>query len=761
MSGNVTFEMGLTGGDSLENIRDASHTTTHHGLALARHDEHHDRRKYIKKTIKDKLAALKTACSQCDRAKVVGVVERRLPGLQVIRTYRVRDYILGDVVSGLSVGILSVPLSMGFALLAAVPPILGLYTCLYPAFIYFIFGASRHIAMGTMAISSLVIATAVEHGTAHIEHELKGLPVENRSVLQSELEREQISIAVSITFLSGIFLLCMSMLQLGFIVSYIGNAFISGYLTASNIRVMTHQLILCLGLKEHLDTHIGLLHYFYLIIDVFKKITHTNIASLITSIIVMIILLSVKYGINDRFKEKLKVPVPIEMIVVIIGIIISHFCGFKDKFEVKVIGYIHKGLPPPTLPSPKHMQSYLVESCLCGVVSFVFSSMMVKLFCQRHNYPLDKNQELLASGMCNTIGGLLSCIAVSVSPPRVFLMEMTGGRTQVSYLVNAMFILLTLFALAPLLESLPICILACLIMTSCIPLFVHYKASVTYWRTNKYDFAIWLVTCLANLCINVEIGMVVGVGFSFLVVIYHTHNPYTTTLGYAYNDGIAVDLKKYDNAQELHGIKIFKFDSPMYFATLGIFKETLYSSTVNPIEMKLYLEHERHERKKRLKANAKETAADELLSCNGEPAKSEGRQPPELGEVKLENVEPDVGQTSTLDTLLHDKGKGQTDDGVDDRQFTPFTDVHTIIVDCSAIPFADTPGVIFLTKFRKDYAGLEINYVVACLTEQVRGLMARVPECHECLEHSAFASVYDAVLNARMAQPVQTQAETV
>ena len=709
-------------------------TCTYLGLTQDSFNEKYDIPKREIKSWHQKINDVKQSCrSACQGKKVLRFIENRIPGISVIRKYKFREYMLGDIVSGLSVGIFTIPQGMGYALLASVPPILGLYTCLIPALIYFAFGNCPHSAMGTMGVSSLIIATAVEKGTRDVTDMMKNSDTENNTALIELLEQEQIAIAVTVTFFAGVVLIMMTVFQLGFIVSYMGDAFVSGYLTGANIRVLTHQVILCLGLKEYVSSHTGLLNYFFLVFDIFKNIKFANVATVIISVISLGIVLAVKYGVNDRYASKLKVPVPIEAIVVVIGIMISHFAKLDSRFGVKILKHVPQGMPSLTLPSSQHMQSYALEAVLLGVICFVFSGMMAKLFCGRHGYSVDNNQELLATGLCNTVGGLFSCIGVSVSPPRAFLMEMTGGHTQVAYVINALFILLVLFVIAPLLEALPVCILACLVITSCTPLFTHYIAFITYWKTSKYDFTIWVVTMVCTLGINVDTGLLVGFGFSFVVIVFQSQHPYTTSLAKHAEDGVYLDVKKTKASQQNDSVRIFKFDSPLYFATIDLFEEKLYKSTVSLSDLK-----------KQSKLAAKKQDKQGKAGCQcGREIVNKDADNGSLGDKSEPFNETEFCSVNTKLTVANDTSHSCECH----REASEKLVVKVIVVDCSCVAFGDTPGARLLAKLHTQYGECGVRFVLASCTERLQSLMVRVPECQALIEgDSLYPSLNDAVI---------------
>lgn len=688
-------------------------TVTYEGLTQAEFDEKYERIPEKKETLKE---TLRQKC-ECSKECVGRSLLSRFPVINMVRTYRFKEYILGDLVSGLSVGVMTVPQSMGYAILAQVPPIMGLYTSFFPVVLYCLFSSSRHVAIGTMALSSLIIASSVQTGSAHLQEKVdQDL---NNTDLVEELVAEKITIAVSVTMMSGIILILMSLLKLSFIVSYIGEEFISGFLTGANLRVLTHQVKLMLGVDT--KPRVGVLSWVYMVYDIFANITTANWMSIIIAALSMTSLIFVKYVINERFKDKLPVPLPIDLAVVIIATLASYYTDLQNNFGVDIVNYIPKGVPEPTLPSLKHMMEYLGDAFALAIVGYLLMYMMAVLFSKRHNYPCDPDQELFACGIANAFGGFFGCIGASSSPPRCFVMELTGGQTQLAYFISGILVLIIMLFLAPLLEALPICVLASIIFVACIPLFEQYRMCVTYWRTNKYDFSIWLVTCVVTLITTIDMGMAAGIIYSFVVTVYKTQRPHTATLVPS-EGGILIDSALYANIDKrLQGVKIFSYDGPVYFATVETFKKKLFEALPSPSALT---------KSNQVVFLQKKVESQEMEPLNGE-SKMNGSQ------EKPEGEELEKNGDATVPLTFNNSAEADKD--------TP----NTIIVDCSRIPFTDTPGAKTFAALYSEYDKVGVRFWLAACTEDIKAQFTRVPLCAELYSNALYPSIYDALIACR------------
>lgn len=679
-------------------------------------------------------------CKPSRSCFVSGILDL-FPIVKLVKSYRLKEYALGDIVAGLSVGVMTVPLSMGYALLASVPPICGLYTSCFPPIMYLLFGAAPYVGIGVMALSSLMIGTVVERETAHLEEQLLNAAENDTAQLEKLLQQEQIAVATSVTLISGLVAILMSFLKLGFITSYLSGALVSGFFTGSNIRVITHQVRLILGV--HVNSHTGPLNYFYMVWDMLRHIKQTNIAQVVISVLCCVVLILVKKCINERFRSRLKVPVPIDFIVIIIVTAVSHFANFEDQFGVRVVKEVPSGVPAPIVPSLNSFFDLLIDGIALAIVCYSMIYMMAKLFSTRHNLEVYPNQDLFAMAMCNIMGSFFSCFAASSSPPRCFIMEATGGRTQVAFFVSSLVVLLFLFFLAPLLESLPVCVLACLIVVACIPLFEHYKASVYYWRSSMYDFAVYMITLLSILIFDISYGLLFGVCASIFTVILRTQHPYVTTLSNSTERDVLLDSKKYSFIKDIPGVVVFRFEAPLYFATVEIFKEKLYAASVKPAAIKSLmkaraLEAARQKNGKHYdKISEKKIGGDDIntinetvknepgpLSANGEEANDASV------EMSFINGQTPAPQIAEVEVVLIDK----TDPSL-----------KLLIIDCSSIPFIDTAGGRTLASVCSEFKSIEVTLVLAHCTETVREMLHRLPECKAIVDESLYVSVLDAL----------------
>uniref|UniRef100_A0A7M4F968 Solute carrier family 26 member 3 n=1 Tax=Crocodylus porosus TaxID=8502 RepID=A0A7M4F968_CROPO len=409
---------------------------------------------------------------RCSSQKCKRIALSLLPITSWLPAYRFKEWMLSDIVSGVSTGLVAVLQGLAFALLANVPPSYGLYTAFFPVIIYFFFGTSRHISVGPFPVLSLMVGDLV---TRLVPDDLGNSTLTN----VSSIDEQKVMVAASITVLAGIFQLVLGILQVGFIVIYLSQSLISGFTTAAAIHIVVSQLKFMLQLKY---ISISLIAHSTFI---FEQIEKTNIADLVTSLIILVIVFVVK-EINERFKAKLPAPIPIELIVTVIAAGISYACNFKDKFKVDVVGKLEQGFQAPVAPDINVFQSSVGDGFSIAIVGFAIAFSVAKVYSIKHDYLIDGNQELIAFGLSNIVGGSFKGFAASTSLSRTGVQESTGGKTQVSKIQD-------------------------LDRVWCI------KAACS-----GHIQMIWLVTFVAAILLGLDLGLAAAVGFELLTVVFRT-----------------------------------------------------------------------------------------------------------------------------------------------------------------------------------------------------------------------------------------------
>uniref|UniRef100_U3INA3 Solute carrier family 26 member 3 n=1 Tax=Anas platyrhynchos platyrhynchos TaxID=8840 RepID=U3INA3_ANAPP len=535
-------------------------------------DEEHEKLHRYHKNFWDNLKLY----FRCSRQKAKRIALRFFPIVSWLPAYRFREWILSDIISGINTGLVSVLQGLAFALLVNVPPGYGLYAAFFPVLVYFIFGTSRHISVGPFPVLSLMVGGVV----------VRLVPdstVNDTSTNTSIIDQERVMVAASVTFLAGIIQLLLGIIQFGFIVIYLSHSLISGFTTAAAIHVLVSQLKFMLQLSvPGYNVPFGII---YTLESVFSQIKDTNIADLLTSLLVLLIVFVVK-ELNDRYKAKLPAPIPIELIVTVLAALISHFLEFEKRFNVAVVGKLEEGFQAPVAPDIGILQKCIGDSISIAIVAFAVAFSVAKVYSIKHDYPIDGNQELIAFGLGNIVGGAFKGFASSTALSRSGVQESTGGKTQIAGIISAFIVLIVILAIGFLLEPLQKSVLAALALGNLKGMLMQFKEVGVLWRKDKYDCVIWVVTFLAAVFLGLDIGLATAVAFELLTVVIRSQFPSCTILANVGRSNIYRNRKDYTDIYEPEGVKIFRCSSPIFFANIEFFKEKLITAVgFNPLRI--------------------------------------------------------------------------------------------------------------------------------------------------------------------------------
>uniref|UniRef100_A0A4W4FCY5 SLC26A/SulP transporter domain-containing protein n=1 Tax=Electrophorus electricus TaxID=8005 RepID=A0A4W4FCY5_ELEEL len=494
----------------------------------------------------------------CSSEKAKSVLVGLLPILSWLPSYPVRKYLFGDVVSGLSTGVMQLPQGLAYAMLAAVPPVNGLYSSFYPVVLYTLFGTSRHISVGTFAVISLMIGGVVVREVPDSMFPLNGT---NGTGGVDVDARDFPSVVVALQLVLGI-------LRFGFVAIYLSEPLVRGFTTAASVHVFASQLKYLFGIKT------GRFSGPLSVVPVFTNITSTNITTLIVGLVCIVFLYAVKV-FNERFKKKLPIPIPGEIIVVIISTGVSYGVSLFEKYNVDIVGKIPTGLLPPSCPDFSVLPHLVTDAVAIAVVSFSMGISLAKIFALKYGYSVDGNQELIALGLCNFLSSFFHTFAITSSMSRSLVQESTGGKTQVAGFLASLLVLLVIVAIGFLFQPLPQTVLAAVIMVNLLGMFKQVKDIPALWKTSKIELVVWLASFMASVLLGLDYGLLVAIGFSILTVIYRTQRPKSVVLGHVSDTGLYCDIEEYEEATECSGIKIFQLNSSIYFANSDLYVSAL------------------------------------------------------------------------------------------------------------------------------------------------------------------------------------------
>lgn len=548
--------------------------------------------KYLKDTEKRPLCQRIRAKLRCSRSRLYQSLVYVFPIIAVLRNYEPKTFILSDLISGISSACLHFPQGLAYGILCSLTPAQGLYTSFFPVLFYMIFGATQHMSIGTNAVIALiaadmvgietadaVIVTDTVNSSSNDANETTTLAP--NTFTQTEFMAYKVSIVACSTFIVGCILTLMGILQLGFLTTYQSTSFIGGFTTAAAFHIFTSQIAKALGVNIPLVSGKGKIIFIYK--EIFQVIGQTNIASLITTLITMIVIIIVKDCINERFKDKLKIPIPIDLIVVIFGAIIPRFSKVHETFNIQIVGEFEDGIPPPALPSFSHFGSIIPLSLEMALLVYFLNIAMANLCADKHEYEVDDNQEAIAYGLTNICCAFFQCFPASNAPPRTMILSNMGARTTLNGIPTCLVMLLVILVLGQFFTALPVPVLAAMIIVAVKPLLFQVKDLPNIYRVNVYDFIIWVVACLSGIFLDLPFGLYLGFAAAFFIVVFQNQMSGTTIVEKAKFDHIFLPKSSYKDLIKLRSLRIFRMESSLYFATAEKFKTDLYKKAVNPL----------------------------------------------------------------------------------------------------------------------------------------------------------------------------------
>jgi len=394
-----------------------------------------------------------------------------------------------DFIAGLTVAVLLVPQGMAYAMLAGLPPIYGLYTAIIPSFLYPLFGSSKHISAGPTAVISILIFSGL---------------------LQFAVPESQefISLAILVTFVSGLLFLISAALRLGFLAKVISYPVIVGFSTAAACLIVVSQIKNLTGLE--IDDSLSV---FQKIKYGFSHLHQYNPITLAIGIASIFII---------TFTKKFSPKIPGALLVVLLGIFL--ICIFKwDQSGVEIIKDIPGGFPRFILPdfSVKNLVKILPFTIVLSLISFMEAIAIAKTVSKRAGYyEIEPDKEFLGLGVANLVSSFLQCYPSTSSFSRSALNYDAGAKTAWSSIFAAIIITFVLVFLTQYLYYLPKAILAAIIMTSVLKL-VSILEIKELWSSSKFDFLVFFVTFVSTFIVSLEKGIFIGILLAFLFLIFH------------------------------------------------------------------------------------------------------------------------------------------------------------------------------------------------------------------------------------------------
>ncbi len=469
-------------------------------------------------------------------------LKKFLPILEWLPNYK-KEWLKGDISAGLTVGVMLIPQGIAYALIAGLPPIYGLYTALIPQIVYAIFGTSRQLAVGPVAMDSLIVAAGVAT-LAQIGTDLF------------------IEFAILLAFMMGALQIAFGVFRLGFLVNFLSKPVISGFTSAAALIIGLSQLNNLLGIDIARNNRLQ-----NLLAEAFQHLNEIHwLTFIIGTLSIIIIVLIKKYAKN----------IPAALVVVIISIVVVKLFHL-DQMGVAIIGDIPEGLPDFRLPrfNQQILSDLMPIALTLSFIAFLEAISVAKAVETKHpEYKVVPNQELIALGMGNFIGSFFQAYPATGGFSRTAVNDQAGAKTHLSSLVSAGVVALTLLYLTPVFFYLPKTVLAAIIMVAVFGL-LDFSVPKQLLKFSKRDLIILNVTLIITATVGIKEGVLIGVILSLGMLVYKSTKPHIAILGKVPNTHFYRNRKRFKNVEINDDILIVRFDAQLHFANTTYFKDKL------------------------------------------------------------------------------------------------------------------------------------------------------------------------------------------
>ena len=453
-----------------------------------------------------------------------------------------RGTFVADLAAGLTVGAVLIPQGMAYALVAGLPPVAGLYASVFPILAYAVLGRSRQLALGPVAIVSLLTASGLEP-------------------LAGGDTGLYVSLAATLALMVGIMMMVMGAARLGFVANFLSHPVLSGFTSAAAIIIAGTQLrnLLRVDLVRSEFT-------FDIVVDAARRLNEVHLLTLAIGSFGFLALIALR-----RWRPA----VPWALLVVVVATAVVTVFHLEDQ-GVQVVGAIPESLPRPQVPplDVDRFGTLFSLSLTITLVAMVESLAMAQYFAARNRYRIRAGQEFVALGLANVTSGIFQGYPVAGSFSRTAVNGASGARTPVAGLVTAAVIGITLVVAAPLFRTLPKAVLASVVFMAATGLFDVAEAR-RLWRVKRSDFSLLVLAFGATLVLGIERGIVVAVVASLLVMLRHTTSPHVAILGRLPGTPVFRNVDRAPDAVTSPGVVVMRVDAPLYFANAEFLKDKI------------------------------------------------------------------------------------------------------------------------------------------------------------------------------------------
>ncbi|XP_060045679.1 testis anion transporter 1 isoform X2 [Erinaceus europaeus] len=540
------------------------------------------------------------------------------PFLEWMCLYKFKDWLLGDLVAGISVGIVQIPQGLTFSLMARqlIPPLNISYAAFCSSVIYVLFGSCHQMSIGFFFLSSALMVNILNLYPFNNGHLILGTFIKNDFSDPSYYVayNKSLSVVATTTFLTGIIQqyhrtrgaqfpppefhtpspplealplfiplgartqdhygvqkLSMGFLGFGFVATYLPEAVINAYLAATALHVIMSQLTGIFGVM--ISFHAGPVSFFYNMVNYCLGLPKANSTSILL-FLTAVVALRVNKCIRISFNEY-PIEFPMEVFLILGFTLFANKINMATESSRTIIDMIPYSYLLPVTPDFEILPQVVLQAISLALVSSSLLIFLGKKISSYHNYSVNSNQDLIVIGLCNVVSSFFRSCVFTGSVVRTIIQDKSGGRQQFASLIGAGLMLLLMVKIRRFFYDLPNAVLAGIIMSNLLPYFETIFYLPTLWRQNQYDFVIWIVTLLAALVLGLDLGLLVSIVFAFFMVTVQSHRTKIFLLGQIPNTNIYRSITDYREIRSIPGVKLIQCCNSITFVNVHQLKKVL------------------------------------------------------------------------------------------------------------------------------------------------------------------------------------------
>lgn len=456
----------------------------------------------------------------------------RLPVLKGLLPVR-RQALPADLLAGVTLAALGVPEVLGYAKLAGMPVVTGLYTLVAPMIVFAVLGSSRHLVVGADSATAVIMATGV-------------------TALAAAGSPQYVALAGLVALLAGLILLLARLLRLGFLSNFLSRTVLIGFLTGVGIQIAVGQLAEMLGVSAHGSGTVGKA------VATAGAAGRASLATVLVSLAVLVVVVGMR---------RLTRRVPGALIAVVAAIVVSRLAHL-DRFGVALLGPVPSGLPHPQLPSLSLSAAIALLGSVVSIVVVVLaqSSVTSRAYAERYNEALSEDDDLVGLAGANLAAALTGTFVVNGSPTKTQMVNSAGGRSQLAQLTTAGVVVVILLLLTGELAYLPLAVLASVVFLIGVEL-VDVRAMARLYRERREEFLVALLTAVAVVVLGVEQGIILAIVLSLVVHLRHSYAPRNTILVPLPLGGWRSDPVR-PGVRSKGSVVVYRFGASLYYANV-------------------------------------------------------------------------------------------------------------------------------------------------------------------------------------------------